>query len=275
VGEVSNQASVVSSTFDSNSGDNSGTETTTVQMSLDPIPSPTSDNTPTYSGIANPDGGTVTVTVKNSGSQVVQTRTANPDPQTGTYSVEGFPGLVDGDYTAQATQDTDSSQVRSFTIDTGGPPPVTETTVFPDSVAVVKGKQVAGDASSLEDDDDDFFSVKPRSDQTRVVWEGLFQSVPNDIDRLEITYKGKNSKGCSQSVSIFNDATGSFVVADQQTVGTSEQEISFDDTDLPGPPSDYVSGTGGSGTVRVRIKCQAGKVVSLGDLMKVTYEQSP
>ena len=71
------------------------------------------------------------------------------------------------------------------------------------------GTLAGGNSASLVADDNDYLRVGSPQTGTRVPsWIGRFTGVSNDIRNLRITYKGKNSQICSQTISIWNWTTG-------------------------------------------------------------------
>lgn len=153
-------------------------------------------------------------------------------------------------------------------------PPTTVVADLPESVALVTGKRIKGNAGSLAADDDRYLRVKSaetggRTRATR--WIGHFIDVPNDLQDLRITYVGRNSRVCSQVIAIRNWTTGRWIRLDSRQVGGTEVAI----TDLipPGSEADFVSNATGLGDVRIRIRCQRndGDFTARGDLLRLDY----
>src|SRR6478752_2163027 len=105
-------------------------DTTKPEVSLDPVPSPTNDATPTlagHSGTATGDVEAVTVNVYEGGSASgTPVRTLSVTPTGGAWSTSVGPALGDGTYTAQAEQadeagSTGKSATSTFTVDTTKP----------------------------------------------------------------------------------------------------------------------------------------------------------
>ena len=147
-------------------------------------------------------------------------------------------------------------------------------TAYPSSTALYAGTLRSGDATRLRSDNDSYYQVSSTTSGTRTAdWYGVTTSVSNALKTLKVTYKGKNSASCSQTVSVYNWTTGYWVQLDARTVGTSEVSITVAPT---GTLADYVSGTTGDGDVAVRIRCTRSDSTSFyasGDLMKVVYEK--
>jgi hypothetical protein len=101
-------------------------------------------------------------------------------------------------------------------------------------------------------------------------WYGTFSGVSNSLRSLNVTYKGKNSRSCAQSVSVWRSTTRSWVQLDSRSVGTTEVQVDR----LPGGVlGDYVSGTTGDGTLYVQVRCTStsGTFTASGDLLRITY----
>jgi hypothetical protein len=139
-------------------------------------------------------------------------------------------------------------------------------------VTVVSGTMIAGGAGVLDADDDVYHQVRSTVSGT-TSWNGRFSGVPNTLRRLEVTYKGSNSRACTQRVRIWNWRTAAWVGVDRRTVASSEVEII---KPAPGStPADYVSGTIGTGELRLRVRCQASSLFTANaDLLKIVYDRS-
>jgi hypothetical protein len=102
-------------------------------------------------------------------------------------------------------------------------------------------------------------------------WFGKFSGVPNNLQDLRVTYQGKNSQTCAQTIAMFNWATDTWTQLDARNVGTTE--VNIGDLVPPGTLADYVSGTSGDGQVRLRVRCQkpSAKFIARGDLLRIDY----
>ncbi|MDP9006569.1 MAG: hypothetical protein M3N15_06635, partial [Actinomycetota bacterium] len=101
-------------------------------------------------------------------------------------------------------------------------------------------------------------------------WYGTFSGVSNSLGSLKLTYKGRHSRTCSQTVSVWRFTTNSWVQLDSRSVGTSEVQVDR----LPGGTlADYVSGTSGDGQVHVRVRCTLGSAsfTTSADLLRIAY----
>ena len=158
------------------------------------------------------------------------------------------------------------------------PPPNTPelatATAYPSSTAIYAGALRSGDASRLRSDNDSYYQVSSTTSGTRTSdWYAVTTSVSNALTSLKVTYKGKSSASCSQTLWVYNWTAGYWVQLDGRTVGTSEGSVTVAPS---GTLADYVSGASGDGDVAVRVRCTRSDSTSFyasGDLMKVVYEK--
>ena len=148
----------------------------------------------------------------------------------------------------------------------------TTVTVYPSSTTVYAGSLRSGDASRLRVDDDGYFEVNSTTSGTRATdWYGRTTGVSNGLRSLSLTFKGKNSASCSQTVSVYNWTSGYWVQLDARTVGTSEVGLTLSPG---GTLADYVSGSSGDGDVAVRVRCTRGDSVNFyasADLLRTVF----
>ena len=92
------------------------------------------------------------------------------------------------------------------------------------------------------------------------------------LSNLQVTYKGKNSQSCTQTIAIWHWPDNSWVPLDSRAVGTTE--IAIANLTPAGTLSEYVSGTTGNGDLRVQVRCtrNAGNFFASGDLVEIVYE---
>jgi serine protease AprX len=139
---------------------------------------------------------------------------------------------------------------------------------FPSGVSVLTGTVRGGSAASLNADDDTYFLVTSSFTTPTAAWYGAFTGLPVTAKNLKVTYKGKNSVTCTQTVAIWRWATSSWIQLDSRSVGGTEVAIA--DLAPPGAASDYVSSTG---EVRARVRCTAfSPFTESGDLLKLAYD---
>ncbi|MGH3104465.1 MAG: S8 family serine peptidase [Gaiellaceae bacterium] len=208
-------------------------------------------------------------------------------PVAGTFSWSGTTMTFDpagslasaAQYTARVTtaaQDPAGNALAaeeawSFTVSAGGPP---AGTAYPSAATVIVGSLKSGTAGNLAADDDAYYEVNSNTATTRAAaWYGTFAGVPNTLTSLRLSFTGKHSRSCAQTVALKRWTTNAWVVVNSQTVGTTEVAI----VDLPatGTLAEYVSGTSGDGDVQVRLRCTttAGTFFSSADLLRIAYEQ--
>jgi hypothetical protein len=148
----------------------------------------------------------------------------------------------------------------------------TTTTVFPVSTVIETGTLSAGTAAGLNADDNVYYQLASTTAATRAsAWYGSFPAVPKMLTNLKVTYKGKDSRSCTEAVSIWNFTTSAWVQLDSRAVTTTE--ILRGPLVPSGALASYVSGTSGTGELRVEVKCSttAGIFTTSADLMSITY----
>jgi hypothetical protein len=130
-----------------------------------------------------------------------------------------------------------------------------------------------GGYANLAEDDTARYEVNATTTTPRRTdWYATFSGIPAGLQNLKLTYKGRNSVACTQTLSVYRWSTSSYVQLDSRSVGTTDTLIA----DIPvSSSSDYV-GTGSTyrGQVRVRVACQGPTVAffSSGNLMKLVYD---
>ena len=124
--------------------------------------------------------------------------------------------------------------------------------------------------ANLRADDNVYFQVTSTSSGTRTSsWYGTFTGVANDLRSLVVTYKGKNSRACSQTVQVYNWSRGSWVLLDSRSVGTTEVQVQKSPS---GTLADYVSGPSGTGDLRVRVRCtRSSGFYASADLLTISF----
>jgi hypothetical protein len=147
----------------------------------------------------------------------------------------------------------------------------TTVTAYPYSTVIESGSLRSGSYSRLASDDNAFYEVSSTTSSTRTAsWYGVTRGVSNSLSSLRVVYSGRNSLTCSQTVSVWNWATGAWVQLDARSVGSTEALV---DRTVGGTLADYVSGTSGDGEVRVRVRCTHGSssFYARADLLRLTY----
>jgi hypothetical protein len=144
---------------------------------------------------------------------------------------------------------------------------LTTVTAVPNAAVIEAGTLRSGSASSLHADDNAFFYVNSTTSSTRTAsWYGRFTGIARDLRSARVTYRGRSSASCSQTVSVWRWTTGSWVGVDSRTVGTTEALV---DRTLSGALSELVST---AGELRVRVRCSSGgqAFYAGGDLLRLT-----
>ena len=154
--------------------------------------------------------------------------------------------------------------------------PVTGATLVtrsPNATAIDTGSLRGGTAASLSADDNSYYQINSTTAGTRTTsWYAVFTGVPRMLSNLQVTYKGKNSQSCTQTIAIWHWPDNSWVPLDSRAVGTTE--IAIANLTPAGTLSEYVSGTTGNGDLRVQVRCtrNAGNFFASGDLVEIVYE---
>ena len=151
---------------------------------------------------------------------------------------------------------------------------IVEVSAVPGSITRQSGTLVGGGPSQLGADDNAYYAVASTTRSTYTTsWYGTFSEVSNSLRSLQVTYKGKSSRTCTQTVSIWRWTTSSWVQIDSRSVGTTEVLVDR----LPGGTlADYVSGTSGDGQVYVRVRCTSGSgtFTASADLLRIAYTKA-
>jgi hypothetical protein len=147
-----------------------------------------------------------------------------------------------------------------------------ERPVTPSATGVLAGSLRTGTAASLSSDDNAFYQITSMaSGSYRTDWSATMSGIPTTAVSLSVTYRGKNSVACTETLSIWNGRSGSWTTLDSRSIGTTEV---LRTVSVPGPVSDYIiDGTAGAGNVRARVECAStgSAFISSGDLFRVSY----
>ena len=169
------------------------------------------------------------------------------------------------------TDSASQTDTQALSITVTGP---TQVTAAPSATTLLAGSPRGGSAANLASNDDSYFEVNSTtSGQKTTEWYGSFTGVANSLSNLRVSYAGKNSRSCTQTVAIWNWNNTSWVQLDSRTVGTTE--VSIANLVPGGTLSRYVSGTTGDGELRVRVRCRVSGVpfFSSGDLLQIAYQR--
>jgi N,N-dimethylformamidase beta subunit-like protein/uncharacterized protein DUF4082/purple acid phosphatase-like protein len=148
----------------------------------------------------------------------------------------------------------------------------TTITATPASAVIESGTLSAGTAANLGANDNVYYQVASTTGATSAsAWYGSFPTVPTTLQNLAVTYKGLNSRSCTEVVSIWSWVSNSWVQLNSQAVGTTE--VLSGPLVPPGNFGNYVNASSGTGELRVEVKCSttAGTFTSSGDLMRIEY----
>jgi serine protease len=174
-------------------------------------------------------------------------------------------------FTARVTDALGQTATQPLSIFVAGPLQVTQA---PSSTTILAGTPRSGSAGSLAADDNSYFEVNSTTSGTKTTdWYGSFTGVTNSLSNLRVSFKGKNSRSCTQVVFIWRWSTSSWVQLSSRSVGTTEVAIS--NLVPSGSAANYVSGTSGDGEVRVRVRCRrsGSSFFASGDLLRIDYER--
>jgi subtilisin len=207
-------------------------------------------------------------------------RAADGSTVTGTFSWAGDTMTfdpssdlaADASYVAKLTTAAKDSAGNAVTAEKTWTFAVAPASVSPGSASIYYGSLRSGDVTRLTADDDAYLAINSTTSGSRVTdWYGRMYQVPNSLQTLKVTYKGKSSATCDQSIWIYSWTKGQWERIDARKVGTTEAEVTVAPS---GTLADYVSGSSGDGDVAVRIRCSRGDSVNFytsADLLKITY----
>ena len=148
---------------------------------------------------------------------------------------------------------------------------VTNFSSAPATVTVQSGSVRAGGVASLPSDDNVFFQANSTTSKVYTSsWYGTFSGVARSLRSLSVTYSGKSSRDCTQTLSVWNWATNSWVQLDSRTIGTTELKVV---RSAPGTLASYVSGAAAEGSLRVRVLCTKTNrnFFTSSDLLRIDY----
>lgn len=140
-------------------------------------------------------------------------------------------------------------------------------TASPSSTSVSTGSLSSGSVASLTSADGVYFTVKSSGRKTRTsAWYGTLSGTPSTLRNLAVNVKAKSSATCSQTVSIYNFSSASWLTLDSRSLGTTP--VGFGVT-VPGTLSNYAS----NGNLRVRMSCSSRSTsfAHSTDLLNVSY----
>ena len=112
-------------------------------------------------------------------------------------------------------------------------------------------------------------STRPTRGRGRPTGTARFTGVTNSLTNLRVSYVGKSSRSCTQTLSICRWSRAG-AARSRSTVGTTE--VAVLDLAPTGTHANYVSGSSGNGEVRVRVRCRtsSGSFFTSGDLLQIS-----
>jgi len=147
---------------------------------------------------------------------------------------------------------------------------IAELIACPDSTTILSGSLRT--SNQVCNNNNTYYEINSTTSGTRTAsWYGSITNVTNSLTSLRVTYSGKNSQTCSQTISIWRWSDSTWITLDQRNVGSSETLIA--NLTPSGTLSSYVSGSSGAGEVRIRVQCTSNSTsfYSSADLLQIGY----
>jgi subtilisin len=141
----------------------------------------------------------------------------------------------------------------------------------PVAVVIENGTKRSGGYRKLAADDNDYYEVNSTTRSTFTsAWYARIANVPRDALSLSVAYVGRNTRACTQVLSMWRWSTGSWVQLDSRSVGRTKTPIN---RSAAGTLADFVGGSGTSGEVRVRVRCTttAGSFFARADQLTISF----
>ncbi|HEX2085928.1 MAG TPA: S8 family serine peptidase [Solirubrobacteraceae bacterium] len=141
----------------------------------------------------------------------------------------------------------------------------------PSRATIQSGSLAGGTVSALAADDTAFYRVNSTSSYTKqTAWYGTFTGVPSTLRDLKVTYKGSNSRTCTQVVEVYRFTDARWVAIDQRSVGTTQVLLSG--IAVGGTLSSHVNS---AGDLHVRVRCSttSGTFAASGNLLRIAYSR--
>jgi hypothetical protein len=150
---------------------------------------------------------------------------------------------------------------------------IVSVTAFPAATVLQAGTLRSGGAGQLASDDNSYYNVNSTPNGTRTSsWYGSFAGVSKALRSLKLTYRGKNSATCTQTLALWRWTTSSWVTLDSRSVGSTEVQVEGTPTESL---ANYVNGSAGDGELRARVRCtrSSSGFYSSGDLLRLDYKR--
>ena len=145
-------------------------------------------------------------------------------------------------------------------------------TLSPRRAVIVSGSARRGGVGSLKRDDGAFYEVESTPTGRRTTaWYGEFTRIPPSLFRLEVRYRGKNSRACRQGLALWRWQARTWTRIDARRVGGRERSaFAVRRRALAA----YVGGEAARGRLRVLVRCTnaAARFRARTDELKVVYE---
>jgi Purple acid Phosphatase, N-terminal domain len=141
----------------------------------------------------------------------------------------------------------------------------------PAAAVIETGTLRTGTAAALATSNNTFYEVNSTTVNPRTSsWYGSFTGVTAGSSNLKITYEGRNSRSCTQTLSAWRWSDSTWQQFDSRAVSTAD--VTINEATPPGAASGYISA---SGEVRVRVRCTGptANFYSRGDFMRIVYQR--
>ena len=141
----------------------------------------------------------------------------------------------------------------------------------PATAVIETGTLRTGAASALATSNNAFYEVNSTTVNPRTSsWYGSFTGVTAGSSNLRITYEGRNSRSCTQTLAAWRWSDSTWQQFDSRAVTTAD--VTITEATPPGAASGYISATG---EVRVRVRCTGptANFYSRGDFMRIVYQR--
>jgi subtilisin len=135
------------------------------------------------------------------------------------------------------------------------------------STTILDGTLRSGSISQLRSTNNAYFEVTSSASGT-ASWYGTVSGLPKTPKRSLVTYVGKSSASCSQTLALWHWANQAWVALDTRTIGTTNVPVQK----WPASLADYVNT---SGVLRMRVTCTngSGSFFTSADELRISYDK--